>query len=93
MIMCTASTALFAFALWLPTSSAAATIAYSILFGFTSGGYISLMPVLIGRISELREFGTRYGTVLIFACLAYISAEQSNQQESDGCTNWRGFNR
>jgi hypothetical protein len=71
MIMCTASTAIFAFGLWLPTSSAPATIAYSIIFGFTSGGYISLMPVLVGRISELREFGTRYGTVLIFASCAY----------------------
>lgn len=71
-IMCTMSTAIFAFALWLPTSSAAATAAYSIIFGFTSGGYISLMPVLVGRISKLEEFGTRYGTVLIFASIAYI---------------------
>ena len=71
MILCTASTAIFAFALWLPTSSAAATIAYSIIFGFTSGGYISLMPVLIGRISELHNFATRYGTALIFASMAY----------------------
>lgn len=72
MIMCTASTATFALALWLPTSSTAATIAYSVIFGFTSGGYIGLMPVLVGRISELREFGTRYGTVLIFASIAYV---------------------
>jgi hypothetical protein len=78
MIMCTASTAIFAFALWLPTSSVAATIAYSIIFGFTSGGYISLMPVLVGRISKLEEFGTRYGTVLIFASIAYILLKMSD---------------
>ena len=41
------------------------------IFGITSGGYISIMPVLVGRISELRDFGTRYGTVLIFASIAY----------------------
>lgn len=68
--MCTSLTAILAFGLWLPTSSTAATIAYAVTFGFTSGGYISLLPVLIGRISELREFGTRYGTGLIFASIA-----------------------
>jgi len=73
MIMCTSLTAIFSLGLWLPTSSAAATIAYAIIFGFTSGGYISLTPVLVGRISELREFGTRYGTALIFASIASLT--------------------
>jgi hypothetical protein len=71
MIMCTSLTAIFSFGLWLPTSAAAPTIAYAMIFGITSGGYISIMPVLVGRISELRDFGTRYGTVLIFASIAY----------------------
>ena len=88
--MLTACTAIFAFALWLPTSSAAATIAYSVIFGLTSGGYISLMPVLVGRISELREFGTRYGTVLIFASVAYNPKLQSNGKEFDRRPYWRG---
>lgn len=73
MLCCSSLTAIFAFGLWLPSTNAAATIAYAIIFGFTSGGYISLMPVLVGRISELREFGTRYGTVMMFASFAYLS--------------------
>lgn len=77
MIMCTSLTAIFSFGLWLPTSSPAATIAYAIIFGFTSGGYIGLMPVLVGRISALREFGTRYGTVLVFASVAYRGFPES----------------
>lgn len=53
-------------ALWIPGSgSTAAIITYGALFGFSSGGYISLAPALIAQISDIREIGTRTG--LVFA--------------------------
>ena len=64
---------IFALGLWLPTSSVAATVVYAVSFGFTSGSYISLIPVVVGRISNIEEFGSRYGMALIFAGLASLT--------------------
>lgn len=42
------------FALWIPGNSVSASIAFSVIFGFTSGCTISLGPLMIFQISELR---------------------------------------
>ncbi|KAH8810598.1 major facilitator superfamily domain-containing protein [Xylogone sp. PMI_703] len=62
MILITALSAIFSTALWIPSKSSAAIITYMVVFGFSSGGYISLFPALIAQISDIQQIGTRTGT-------------------------------
>lgn len=52
----------FTVALWIPAKNSAAIIAYGVLFGFASGGFIPLVPSVIAQILDVREIGTRTGT-------------------------------
>ncbi|KAH8668621.1 major facilitator superfamily domain-containing protein [Xylariales sp. PMI_506] len=61
MIVITLLSGIFTLALWIPGQSTAAIIVYGIIFGFTSGGFISLMPACIAQISDIREIGLRTG--------------------------------
>lgn len=52
-------------ALWIPAShSSAAIVVFTALFGFASGGFVSLMTPLIAQISDIRQIGTRTGTAM-----------------------------
>lgn len=62
MIAITTLSTIITLALWIPGKSAAAIIVYAILFGFSSGGFISLGPPLIAQISDIRQIGVRTGT-------------------------------
>jgi MFS family permease len=53
-------------ALWIPGSSNATSLVSAILFGFSSGAYVSLTPALIAQISPPREFGYRNGLMFFF---------------------------
>lgn len=48
-------------ALWLPASSPAALIAFAVLYGFGSGTFVVLSPILIAQISPIQEIGLRNG--------------------------------
>ena len=62
MIFITALSAIITLALWIPGKSTGAIIAYAILFGFSSGGFIGLAPTLIAQVSDIRQIGVRVGT-------------------------------
>lgn len=62
MIVITALTAIFCLGLWIPGKTNAAIVVFVVIFGFTSGGFISLGPTLIAQISDIREIGIRTGT-------------------------------
>ncbi|KAH9229789.1 hypothetical protein K456DRAFT_569296 [Colletotrichum gloeosporioides 23] len=62
MIFITFISALFCLALWIPGKSNAAIIVFLVIFGFSSGGFISLAPALIAQISDIRQIGIRTGT-------------------------------
>ena len=62
MIFITALSAIIALALWIPGKSDGAIIAFAILFGFSSGGFIGLSGTLIAQISDIRQIGVRTGT-------------------------------
>lgn len=62
MIFITALSAVITLALWIPGKSTGAIIAYSVLFGFSSGGFIGLAPTLIAQVSDIRQIGVRTGT-------------------------------
>ncbi|KAI0441969.1 major facilitator superfamily domain-containing protein [Xylaria telfairii] len=48
-------------ALWLPASSPAALIVFAVLYGFGSGTFVVLSPLLIAQISPIHEIGLRNG--------------------------------
>lgn len=68
MIFITLLSAVITLGLWIPGKSTGAIIAYAILFGFSSGGYIGIAPTLVAQISDIRQIGVRTGTA--FACQA-----------------------
>ncbi|KAL7619469.1 hypothetical protein AAE478_010008 [Parahypoxylon ruwenzoriense] len=60
-------------ALWVPGKSTATTVVYGAVFGFASGGFISLLPAVVAQISDLREIGTRTGIAFFFAALGALT--------------------
>jgi MFS family permease len=68
MIATTAFSAIIVLALWLPSRSNAPTIVFCVLYGFSSGAFVSMGPALIAQISPIREIGIRSGT--FFLCVA-----------------------
>lgn len=59
--------------LWIPGTSTGALIAYGIIFGFSSGGFISLGPACIAQISDIREIGIRTGTAFSFQAFGALT--------------------
>lgn len=53
--------ALFCLAVWIPVKNTAGLIVFTIIFGFSSGGFVSLGPTLIAQISDIRQIGSRVG--------------------------------
>lgn len=65
-------TALLAFC-WIAVNSTAGIIILSMLYGFFSGGFISLPPVVMSVITkDLRTFGTRLGMLFAIVSLAVL---------------------
>ncbi|TDZ14528.1 MFS transporter asaE [Colletotrichum orbiculare MAFF 240422] len=62
MIIITFISAVFCLGLWIPGKNNAAIIVFVVIFGFSSGGFISLGPALIAQISDIRQIGIRTGT-------------------------------
>jgi len=73
MIVTTFLSAILVLALWIPATNAASTIAFSILFGFTSGTFVSMAPVLIQQLSSVAEIGMRIGTAFSVISLAALT--------------------
>ncbi|KAI1114021.1 monocarboxylate permease-like protein [Nemania sp. NC0429] len=60
-------------ALWIPGTTTGAILAFGALYGFTSGGFISLTPAVIAQISDLREIGARSGVTLFIGSLGALT--------------------
>lgn len=68
---------LFTLALWIPSSTTASSspttnsiiIAYTVLFGFFSGAYVSLLGALVAAVSPPREIGYRTGVLFLVAAV------------------------
>ncbi|KAH6677442.1 riboflavin transporter MCH5 [Halenospora varia] len=69
MIVTTAFSAIIVLALWLPSSGNAPIIVFCILYGFSSGAFVSISPSLVAQISPIREIGVRTGT--LFLCVSF----------------------
>lgn len=69
MIATCAFSAIIVLGLWLPSASNTPIIIFCVLYGFSSGAFVSLAPSLIAQISPIREIGVRSGT--FFLCVAF----------------------
>lgn len=61
---------IFTLCLWLPGQTRSTAIAFSALFGFSSGTYTALTPALVAQITDIRDIGTRSGTIYAFVSIA-----------------------
>ncbi|KAL4895389.1 major facilitator superfamily domain-containing protein [Aspergillus ambiguus] len=61
-------------AVWLPYGSSSAATLYAVIaiFGFGSGGWISLAPVCAGQLCKTEEYGRFYGTVYSVAAFGVL---------------------
>ena len=62
MIITTVLSGIIVLGLWIPAHENATLILFAAFFGFSSGAYISLSPVLVAQISDIRQIGVRIGT-------------------------------
>ncbi|KAK6837968.1 hypothetical protein PG987_006249 [Apiospora arundinis] len=73
MILMSGFTSLLILAVWLPAHGQSANIAFAIFYGIGSGAGIGLAPVLIHKISDLRDLGVRSGTSFSISSLAGLT--------------------
>ena len=64
--------AIILLALWLPSRGNAAIIVFAALYGFASGGFVSMVPACVAQISDVREIGIRTGTLMATVSLAAL---------------------
>ncbi|KAI9726857.1 MAG: hypothetical protein M1834_001481 [Cirrosporium novae-zelandiae] len=87
-IICNAFAGILVLALWLPATGNAPVIVFAALFGFASGAFVSLTPACIAQISDIREIGTRNGSLFAIVSVAALvgspigGAIQSSQNGS-----------
>ncbi|KAL8940076.1 MAG: hypothetical protein Q9216_003015 [Gyalolechia sp. 2 TL-2023] len=62
-----------ALGLWLPSSSSAAIVAFAVIFGFFSGAYVGLAPMLVAQISKIHEIGMRNGALFFVISIAALT--------------------
>ena len=61
MIFIAGLSAVIVLAVWIPGTSNAAIIVFAMIFGFSSGSFISLTPSLVAQISDIHQIGARVG--------------------------------
>ncbi|KAL4955513.1 major facilitator superfamily domain-containing protein [Aspergillus filifer] len=84
---------IFTLALWLPSSPSptASLIAFSVLFGFFSGAYVSLLTPLVMQISPMSELGFRTGILFLATAIGGLTTNPINGAIVDGSGGWDGL--
>ncbi|KAI9901990.1 hypothetical protein N3K66_003807 [Trichothecium roseum] len=72
MIVVCAVSAIFCLAVWIPITDTAGILVFTVIFGFSSGGFISLVPTLIAQISDIQQIGTRVGAAFAVQSLGAL---------------------
>lgn len=84
-------TAVWILALWLPGKGDAATIAFTILFGFSTAPFAALATPLVMQISPLNETGYRTGMLFLAAALSGLVTNPLCGAILDTPSGWVGF--
>lgn len=58
--------------MWLVTSKTSVLIAFAILYGFCSGIFIAVLPVIVAQISPEDKLGGRIGAFYSFLAIAQL---------------------
>jgi MFS family permease len=83
--------AIWILALWIPSSTDTAVVAFAILFGFSSGAYISLVAPLTMQVSPLPEIGFRTGIVFFVSSIGGLTTNPINGALIDGPSGYTGI--
>lgn len=83
--------AIWVFGLWVPDTGAAGLLAFTVLFGFSSGTYISLIAPLLMAISPLAEIGFRQGFIFFIASVGGLTTGPVSGEILDGTGGWTGL--
>ncbi|KAK9450913.1 major facilitator superfamily domain-containing protein [Limtongia smithiae] len=59
-------------ALWIPARGVAPYVVLSIIYGLSSGSFISVTPACMAEISEMRDIGTRVGALFATGSFAVL---------------------
>ena len=78
-------------ALWIPGANGGAVIAFSALFGLSSGAYISLLAALVAQISPLHEIGYRNGLTFLASCIGGLTTSPIGGAILGGPGGWVGL--
>lgn len=81
---------IWALALWIPANNTGGLLSFSILFGFCSGAYVSLVAALVAQISPLSEMGFRTGLVFLTSSIGGLTTNPINGAILDLPTGWLG---
>lgn len=73
MIAITFISSVFCLAVWTPVKSTAGILVFIVVFGFSSGAFISLMPPIVAKISDIRQIGVRLGVAYAIASLGSLT--------------------
>lgn len=68
----TLASGILSLALWLPSSSNVSIILYAVFYGLFSGGFVSLLPTYIARITPQPIYGARLGAVYMCVAVANL---------------------
>lgn len=82
--------AIWILALWIPCNTQDGLIAFSALFGFCSGAYVSLVAPLVAQISPLPEIGFRTGIVFLAMSIGGLTTNPINGSILQKPTSWLG---
>ena len=91
MVLASLGAAVLTLALWMASSnSLSAIIVYAVFFGFFSGSAISIIPVCISQVCEMKDYGKRNGTAYTIVSLGTLTgipiAGAIQQRDNGGYT-------
>lgn len=87
---CLASGALV-LAMWIPGRGDGVVVAFAVLFGLTSGAYISLMSALIAQVSPPAEVGYRNGLCFLASSVGGLTTAPIAGAIMAGPAGWPGL--
>lgn len=82
---------IFTLGMWIPATGNAALIVFAVIFGFTSGAYVSLIGGLVAQISPLPEIGFRSGLVFLVGSIGGLTTNPIAGQILDTSAGWSGL--
>ncbi|OTB03782.1 hypothetical protein M426DRAFT_321497 [Hypoxylon sp. CI-4A] len=72
-ILFTLFSGVISLAIWLPAASSAALVVFVVLYGFSSGLMLAIIPALVASISDVQKMGFRVGALYAFSSFGVLT--------------------